>query len=90
MATTSAPPTRGTSLDPSARAARRARYFLYALGGVFVALGFALDMVPTLASAAPPIAARACALIGAVILAIGRFGSDRLVSRVQQLMTGWL
>ena len=30
--------------------ARRARYFLYALGGVFVALGFALEMVPYLAS----------------------------------------
>jgi hypothetical protein len=71
------------------RAARRARYFLYLLGGVFVALGFSLEMVPTMAAAAPPLAGRICAGVGAVILSAGRFGSDRFVLRCELLLTGW-
>ena len=71
------------------RSPRRARYFLYAPGGVFVALGFALELVPALASMSSGGAARACALIGAVILAAGRFGSDRFVRRCESLLTGW-
>jgi len=72
--------------DPSAR---RARYFLYLLGGVFVALGFSLEMVPAMAAVAPELAGRVCAGIGALILALGRFGSDRLVRRCETLLTGW-
>jgi hypothetical protein len=72
------------------RTARRARYFLYLLGGVFVALGFSLEMVPALAAVAPPLAGRVCAAIGAVILSAGRFGSDRFVQRCEMLLTGWL
>jgi hypothetical protein len=71
-------------------AARRARYFLYLLGGVFVALGFSLEMVPLLAAAAPSLAGRVSAGIGAVILSAGRFGSDRFVRRCETLLTGWL
>jgi hypothetical protein len=71
------------------RAARRARYFLYLLGGVFVALGFSLEMVPAMAAAAPPLAGRICAGVGAVILSAGRFGSDRFVRRCELLLTGW-
>jgi len=66
--------------------ARRARYFLYTVGAAFVAIGFALDMVPMLAAVAAPLAARLCALTGAVILTLGRFGSDRLVSRCRRLV----
>ena len=69
--------------------ARRARYFLYLLGGVFVALGFALEMVPALASVAPSLAGRVCAGLGAVILTAGRFGSDRFVLRCEMALTGW-
>jgi hypothetical protein len=72
--------------DPSAR---RARYFLYLLGGVFVALGFSLEMVPAMAAVAPELAGRVCAGVGALILALGRFGSDRLVRRCETLLTGW-
>jgi hypothetical protein len=72
------------------RAARRARYFLYLLGGVFVALGFSLEMVPAMAAVAPALAGRICAGIGAVILSVGRFGPDRLVLRCETLLTGWL
>ena len=72
------------------RAVRRARYFLYLLGGVFVALGFSLEMVPAMAAVAPALAGRICAGIGAVILSVGRFGPDRLVLRCETLLTGWL
>jgi hypothetical protein len=72
------------------RAARRARYFLYLLGGVFVALGFSLEMVPAMAAVAPAVAGRICAGIGAVILSAGRFAPDRFVLRCEMLLTGWL
>jgi len=72
--------------DPSAR---RARYFLYLLGGVFVALGFALERVPAMAAVTPDLAGRVSAGIGALILSVGRFGSDRLVRRCEMLLTGW-
>jgi len=71
------------------KAARRARYFLYLLGGVFVALGFSLEMVPPLAAIAPSLAGRVCAGIGAVVLSAGRFGSDRFVRRCEMVLTGW-
>jgi hypothetical protein len=70
--------------------ARRARYFLYLLGGAFVALGFSLEMVPALAQVAPSVAGRVSAGIGAIVLSVGRFGSDRLVRRCETLLTGWL
>jgi hypothetical protein len=72
--------------DPTAR---RARYFLYLLGGVFVALGFSLEMVPAFAAIAPSLAGRVSAGIGALILSVGRFGSDRVVLRCETLLTGW-
>lgn len=72
--------------DPGAR---RARYFLYLVGGVFVALGFSLEMVPALAEAVPSLAGRVCAGIGAVVLSAGRFGSDRFVVRCETMLTGW-
>ena len=68
---------------------RRARYFLYLLGGGFVALGFSLEMVPAFAAVAPPLGGRVCAGIGAVILAIGRFASNRVVQRCEGALTRW-
>jgi len=75
---------------PEDPAARRARYFLYALGGVFVGLGFALELIPALAEVAPPLAGRLCAGIGAIILTAGRFGSDAFVRRCATGLAGWL
>ena len=72
------------------RDARRARYFLYLLGGVFVALGFSLETVPAFAAVSPSLAGRVCAGIGALILGAGRFGSDQFVRRCEMLLTGWL
>jgi len=71
------------------KAVRRARYFLYLLGGVFVALGFSLEIVPAIADVAPALAVRICAGIGAVTLAAGRFGSGRFVLRCETALTGW-
>jgi hypothetical protein len=68
-------------------AVRRARYFLYLLGGSFVALGFALESVPALAALSHPLAGRISAGIGAVILSAGRFGSDRFVRRCEGVFT---
>jgi hypothetical protein len=70
------------------RDVRRARYFLYLLGGIFVALGFSLEMVPPLAAVAPVLAGRISAAIGGLILAAGRFGTDRFVLRCERLLTG--
>ena len=71
------------------KAARRARYFLYLLGGVFVALGFSFERVPALAEVAPSLAGRVSAGVGAVVLSVGRFGSDRLVRRCETLLMRW-
>jgi len=71
------------------RDARRARYFFYALGGVFTALALVIDFVPTLSQAAPAYAVRVCALIAIVLLAIGRFLPDKWVLRCEALLTGW-
>jgi hypothetical protein len=70
-------------------AARRARYFLYLLGGVFVSLGFSFEMVPALAAVSPALAGRICAGVGALVLSAGRFGSDRFVRRCELALTGW-
>jgi len=74
---------------PEDAAARRARYFLYVVGGVFVALGFSLELVPALAAVTPDPAGRVCAGIGAIILTAGRFGSDAFVRRCEAALTGW-
>jgi len=67
---------------------RRARTLLYGLGIVFVVLGFSLEMVPALAAVVSPLAGKICAGIGALILSVGRFGSDRVVRRCQAPLTG--
>jgi hypothetical protein len=67
---------------------RRVRHALYALGIAFVVLGFSLEMVPALAAISAPLAGRICAGIGAVILSVGRFGSERLLRRGERL-TAW-
>ena len=70
--------------------ARRARYFLYLVGGVFVALGFSLETVPALAALVPELAGRICAGIGALVLSVGRFAPDAVVRRCETKLTGWL
>ncbi len=71
------------SVDPlgEEQRARRGRYALYLLGGCFAALGIALEMVPVFASVTPVRVAKGCALLGAVILAVGRFSPDGFVRR---------
>ena len=71
------------SVDPpgEAQRARKGRYALYLLGGFFAALGIALEMVPVFASVTPVRVAKGCALLGAVVLAVGRFSPDGFVRR---------
>ncbi len=42
-----------------------------------------------MAAVAPDLAGRVSAGIGALILSVGRFGSNRLVRRCEMLLTGW-
>ncbi len=70
--------------DPSAR---RARYALYVIGAVFIALGFSLESIPALAAVTPWWSGRASALVAVLFLVIGRYGSDRLVRRCESLLT---
>jgi len=69
------------------RAARKARYTFYIVGALFGALGMALELVPLFASVTPTRVAKACALLGAVILAVGRFSPDRFVERCDALLS---
>jgi hypothetical protein len=73
-------PSPGAPADGEQRA-RKGRYALYLLGGFFAALGIALEMVPLFASVTPVRVAKGCALLGAVILAVGRFSPDAFVRR---------
>jgi hypothetical protein len=61
--------------------ARKGRYALYLVGAVFAALGMALELVPLFAEFTPNWMARGCVLLGAAILAMGRFAPDRIVRR---------
>jgi hypothetical protein len=71
--------------DPATRGVRNA---LYGLGIAFVLIGFSLEMIPALAAISSPLAGRVCAGIGALILAFGRFGSERVMQRCRALVTG--
>lgn len=68
---------------------RRARYFFYGLGGIFTALALLFDLVPSLSSAVPDAAVKGCAMLAVLLLAIGRFSTDRWVLRFQGMFTGW-
>jgi hypothetical protein len=68
------------------RAARKARYALYVAGGFFAALGIALELVPLFAEFTPVKVAKGCALLGALILGIGRFAPDPIVLRIEALL----
>jgi hypothetical protein len=67
-------------------AVRRVRYALYLIGGAFTALALMLDQIPALARVAPMYAVKACSLVAVSVLSMGRFGSDRFLSR----FAGWL
>ena len=69
------------SATGESRGARRGRYALYILGGFFGALGIALEVVPLFHSVTPVRVAKGCALLGALILAVGRFSPDHIARR---------
>jgi hypothetical protein len=68
--------TGGGDTDRGQRAAAgRGRALLYAVGGALVAGAMLLDLLPSLASVGSPQRVRVVALAGALVLALGRFGS---------------
>lgn len=79
--------TRDSNARAEDPAARRARYSLYGLGAVFIALAFSMESVPALAAVTPWWAGRASAMVAVLILAVGRFGSDRIVCRCEALLS---
>lgn len=81
-------PPKLTPAEESA-AARRARYLFYVLGGFFVLLTLASDLMPQLAGVVPEHAVKFCALLAVVFLGLGRFAPDRWVRRCAGLISGW-
>jgi hypothetical protein len=75
--------------EQAARAAQRARKFIYLLGALFAVLGFALDYIPALTDAAAPHSGRVCAALGTVLLVAARFGSERFIRRCAGVLSGW-
>jgi len=61
-------------------AARRGRTLLYTVGGALAASAVLLDLLPSLGAFASPLRVRALALAGALFLALGRFGTPKLLS----------
>ncbi len=66
---------------------RKGRYALYIVGALFGVLGMALETVPAFAEVTPTRLAKACALFGAVVLAVGRFASDHFIQRCTGAVT---
>lgn len=67
-------------------AARQGRALLYTVGGLLAGGAMLLDLLPGLAPFSSPLRVRACALGGALFLALGRFGSLQLRASVGK---GW-
>lgn len=68
------------------RAARQGRAVLYTVGGLLAGGAMLLDLLPALAPFTSPLRVRACALAGALFLALGRFGSMQFRASVGK---GW-
>jgi hypothetical protein len=62
-------------------ATRNRRYMLYLIGSAFAAAGIAMGTMPLFKEMTPILVAKGCALVGALILAIGRFVPDHLLRR---------
>lgn len=61
---------------------RKRRTSLYLMGSVVAAAGLALGTMPMFRPLTPMLVAKGIVLVGALILAVGRFGSDALLRRI--------
>ena len=68
--------------DEAERATRKRRYSFYLVGSAFAAAGIALGTMPVFTAHTPILVAKGCALVGALILAVGRFAPDPVLRRI--------
>jgi hypothetical protein len=75
-----------SELSPQAteadRRLRQLRYRFYVVGSAFAVAGMAMGTMPVFTQRTPILVAKGCALVGAVILAIGRFTPDHVLARL--------
>jgi hypothetical protein len=68
--------------DEAARAERKRRYAFYVVGSAFAAAGITMGTMPMFVAITPILAAKGCALFGALILATGRFAPDHVLRKI--------
>jgi hypothetical protein len=72
-------------MDPTEEAvrnARKRRNTIYLVGSAFAAAGLTMGTMPLFAQHTPVVVAKGCALLGALILAVGRFAPDHFLRRL--------
>jgi hypothetical protein len=69
-------------MDDDLRAERRRRHRLYLVGTAVAMAGIAMGTMPLFVERTPILVAKSCAVVGAVILAIGRFAPDHFLRRL--------
>lgn len=55
---------------------------MYVVGSAVAAAGIAMGTMPVFTAMTPILVAKACAAVGAVILAVGRFAPDHVLERI--------
>lgn len=63
-------------------APRKRRHQFYLIGSAVAAAGITLGTMPMFREMTPILVAKAIALVGAMILAVGRFASDSFLRRI--------
>ena len=69
-------------MDEDLRAERRRRHRLYLVGTAVAMAGITMGSMPLFAEHTPILVAKSCAVVGAVILSIGRFAPDHFLRRL--------
>ncbi len=71
-----------TETEGPAREARTRRNTIYLVGSAFGAAGITMGTMPLFAEYTPIVVAKGCAVVGALILAVGRFAPDHFLRRL--------
>ena len=62
--------------------ARKRRTTLYVIGSAVGAAGLTMGTMPVFTAMTPMAVAKGCALVGAIILATGRFAPDHILRKI--------
>jgi uncharacterized membrane protein len=68
--------------EAAARLERKRRHAFYLVGSAFAAAGITMGTMPVFVAVTPTLAAKGCALFGALILATGRFAPDHILRKL--------